>query len=199
MDSNYLREMARIADWLAEMFWNTPTKEGIEGFNDLRFDVLECNGEGIAAIEKSVEGLTDEARKDIAVDYTSLFVGYRPECPHPYQSVYSSPERTVLGDTRDSVLEFYQAVGYRPTEDANEPEDHISHELWLLSYLYTNAVHALEKGDPACADGLLKKAAEFKDTYLVQWAPRFCDDINDQASTDFYRGVSRLLAAFCEA
>jgi TorA maturation chaperone TorD len=100
----------------------------------------------------------------------------------------------MMGDARDSVLEFYNSVDFRiQSIEANEPEDHISHELWLLSFLYKEAARAQALSDSRLEKRALDAVSRFKAEHLDNWVSEFCDGITKHASTPFYQGVAQLL------
>lgn len=114
---------------------------------------------------------------DIALDFSELF--YNPlEHLLPYESAYlqltDSP--VVPDNVTDQVYAFYMKEGLLLDEGVNIVPDHISAELFFMSYLIeTNKRDSLK---------------EFLERHAIRWIPQFCDDLFESAGTDFYREVA---------
>lgn len=191
-----LSKAALSMDWLAKIFWKAPDEETIRAFPLTFFEEFEANEEGIYIVLKATEDTSLAALNELSIDHTALFAGYRSDSPHPYESVYRSQGRLLMGAPRDAVLGFYRNAGFSVEHDSDrEPEDHITYELRLLSFLYQNAAAMQSVGNGAAVEGLLENVRAFKRNHLAQWVPSFCADIAAQSKTDFYRGAALLLQA----
>lgn len=137
---------------------------------------------------------------DLAVDYAKVFLGAGKTeselCAYPYESVYTSPERLLMQDARDEVLEKYREFGLDKSKDLNEPEDHISFELEFMGKLCVLTREALAAEDDSKVSFYLNEQKRFLADHLLNWIPEFCGDIEKHGNTDFYKGIARITEAF---
>lgn len=98
----------------------------------------------------------------------------------PMESAYLHPSELPImtSNVSESLYGFYLREGLILDENMNIPYDHISAELFFISYL-------IEAG----RTGSLK---EFLEDHAIMWIPRFCDDLYERASTDFYQEVASI-------
>lgn len=193
-DFNNLRNVAQLTDLMARVFWNVPDEGLLKIFKTFISEVFNPDEESIRLISEATNVMLEESFMEIAVDYTSLFASYHLDSPHPYESVYRNKKGLLMGDIRDAVLECYKATSYQvESGEVNEPEDHISHELWFISYLFNRAADAQEQSDATLAQKSLDDASSFRNEHLSKWIPQFSNDISRQAKTGFYRGIAILL------
>ena len=189
-----LKNTARLTDLLAWALWNVPDEDLLGAFHAFISVIFNPDEESVRLISEASGVISEEGLLEIAVDYTSLFASYQLDSPHPYESVYRDEEGLLMGDTRDAVLECYRAAGYQvKSGEVNEPEDHISHELWFISYLLNKAADAREQSNTALVSKTIENATSFCNDHLSKWVPQFSDDINRQAKTGFYQGIALLL------
>jgi len=157
-------EIADTYKFLAEMFMRPPDINMVEHFQDVFQTDLE------------------ESLQDIVDDYAQLF--FDPE-EHllPHEAAYSDLQDTLLlhGDVSSMVYDSYLKEGL-VLEDASTAPDHISTELFFLSYL-------IESGKKEGLKNFLIKHA-------VRWIPQFCDDLYESASTEFYRELAAITKDF---
>lgn len=136
---------------------------------------------------------------DLAVDYARVFLGAgqgEKDGAYPYESVYTSPERLVMQDARDQVLELYRKEGLGPSEGMLEPEDHLSLELEFMAYLSKRAADALQAGDREGALMAIEKQQEFLENHLLSWVPAFCEDVQRLSREPFYQAFARITAGY---
>lgn len=122
-------------------------------------------------------------------EFTRLFLG-GPAMVHPYQSVYLDTiniggvlfNGLMMGESAERVKAFYSEYGFGKT--VNLPEDHLAFELAFLGRL-----HSLyeDTGENIYLVG----AKNFLEEHLIRWAPRFCDDLYENA--DLYRPVAKIV------
>lgn len=135
---------------------------------------------------------------DLAVDYARVFLGagiYEGTVAHPYESVYTSPERLIMQEARDEVLALYRSKGLDKIDSLDVPEDHIALEFEYMSFLCQETLDAMEK-DVERTSTLLKEQKDFLEKHLLNWIPEFCSDIEKCASTDFYNGIAKLTRGY---
>ena len=167
-------------NWLADAFWNVPSSDLLERFNADAFVHAGYNAQLVDGLRNAIESMDEAALHDAAVDHTMMFALGTENAPLPYESVYSGSDRQLMKPERDEVYALYQRYGYVPmSDDVQEPEDHVSHELRFLAYL-------LESGNEDVIQDFLADHAN-------RWIPLFAQEVNDQADTAFYKSISQLM------
>lgn len=166
--------------WLAEAFWNVPTADLLDRFNAEAFIGAGYCAADVDGLRQTIEEMDETALHDAAVDHTSLFALSTDQAPLPYESVYSGSDRQLMKPERDQVFALYQQHGFVPvSDDTQEPEDHISHELRFLA-------HLLETDNDAAINVFLAE-------HTNRWFPLFAQEVKDQANTPFYKAITELM------
>jgi TorA maturation chaperone TorD len=135
---------------------------------------------------------------ELASDYANLFLNAGSLPAHPYESVYTSPDRLLMREEWDKVREMYAAAGLKRSPECREPEDHIALEMEFMRHLCFRTAAAIEEGRVEMVGAHLRSQREFLGNHLLRWAPRFCRDLVRNASTGFYRALGHLVSDFLE-
>lgn len=167
-------DRTRQADMLAD--WPLPSSEPTT--------------RGLTAWQRSANAAEDE--RAVRRDHRRLFVGPGPLLAPPYESVHRSEDRLVFEEQTRQVRAVYAHHGLAAPRLDRDPDDHIGLELDLLATLSLRAMDALEAGDPATVAELQLAQRTFLADHLLRWAPGLMVAIEEQADTDFYRGVGAL-------
>jgi TorA maturation chaperone TorD len=138
----------------------------------------------------------DQVRLELAMEYADLFLGLKGKPPHPSESVYRSKAHIMFQGPRDEVLSTYWKAGVDTVKEFKEPEDHIAIELQFMEYLCRKTREALERNEVQEAGKLLQAQEKFIDDHLAKWVPQFTKDVEETATTDFYKGVAYITDAF---
>lgn len=147
------------------------------------------------AAELSPDDL-DAVRADVVADFSALFLGMSANPVSPYESVHTSSKRIMMQESRDQVVALYQAEGFRRSAQINLPEDHIGFELEFMTCLCRKEADALQAADAAAAGSAIGAQKAFLSDHLLAWVPQFCDDVERQARTGFFRGLAQTLRGF---
>ncbi|MFN3479651.1 MAG: molecular chaperone [Thermodesulfovibrionales bacterium] len=118
----------------------------------------------------------------IRMEFLSLFSDHQLS---PHESLYNYPPHELprlWGKATEEVEAFYNSVGLTIDEEISLIPDHISAELFFMSYLVENK--------------LLKEQKLFMEKHLLQWVPAYCEELEKHASTTFFREVAILLKEF---
>jgi TorA maturation chaperone TorD len=189
----------KLTLWLADIYWTTPRLElihAIKSLQDEQNDESESTiCQSIAELSRSIDTLSQEALSMIAVDYTSLFcgTGANEEAPFPYESIYLGEQRLLMQSPCGNVNRIYVANNYQPNQSiSNEPADHISFELGYVAYLLDNACAAMRRSQKRRAHEFLAQKNLFMQQHLQRWLPRFCEEVRQQAATEFFRQTAVL-------
>ncbi len=128
-----------------------------------------------------------ETLGEIKEDFTRLLWG--PEAPlQPYEGlyVYDEKEGPVLwGKTSMSVMQAYASAGLAMQDELSYPPDHIAIEFIFVSYLMENQ--------------LVDELIEFFENHIMKWVPKFCEQLEKEASTEFFKDIARLTKEIIEA
>jgi TorA maturation chaperone TorD len=158
-------------------------------------------GDGYALMQKFADSVRSsdpsELENQLAAEYAHLFLNAGAVAHvFPYESVYTSTDRLLMQEARDQVLEAYGSEGLKKVSDFKEPEDHIALELEFMAHLCRSTAGALETGEHVKALTYIAKQKVFLETHLLNWIPRFCDDLEQIAWSDFYRAVAQMTKQF---
>jgi TorA maturation chaperone TorD len=143
----------------------------------------------------------EEVLTELAVDRTRILRGTgHTDMKPPYEGLYKKGVRfedSVLGLRR-----FYRKAGLVPDETVSDSADYLSVELDFMRQLCRReeSLHLREgeAGEPVTKTIVRTIALqeEFLRLHLGSWVKEFCSAVGKHASTDFYRGVARILDAY---
>jgi anaerobic sulfite reductase subunit A len=163
----------------------------------------KCEDEELSAgyrmMEEYLHRSEQNPRTELSEDYARIFGGTglaKGEAAHPYESIYSSPERVIVQEVRDRVAAVYDAKGLQKADALDLPEDHIALELEFMAYLCTEAQNFFSSKNRGALAACLIEQKEFLAQHLLNWVPAFCADIQDYAGTDFYKAVAKITNGF---
>ena len=195
-----LRARESIYSLLSRLYHSEVSSELLRNIFDAPVN-YEDAGDGYALMRKFADSVRGSGPRDVedqlAMEYAHLFLN-AGNTAHvsPYESVYSSADRLIMQEARDQVLAAYRLEGLERVFDFKEPEDHIAIELEFMAHLCRNAARALEAGDHPSVGAHMDKQRAFLESHLLSWVPRFCDDLEQSAWSDFYRAVARITKNF---
>lgn len=142
--------------------------------------------------ESNRGGISDAAFDDLRADYTHLFIGPGDVKVAPWESVHFSDDRLIFQKETLQVREWYRRFGLQLQRLHNEPDDHIGLELEFVAHLAQLALGALEKNSPELLEQLLDAQRAFLSEHLLQWGYKFCGEVEENAHTEFFKGIARL-------
>ena len=122
-------------------------------------------------------------------DYTALFIQRTVSKAYPWESVYTTHDHTLFGETTLEVQSIYRSFDIELGTCANEPQDHIGLEFMFLSILSERGIEALDAGDTAEAERLAKTIASFLSQHIEVFANDFLSVVEAKAQTDYYKAV----------
>jgi TorA maturation chaperone TorD len=138
------------------------------------------------------------AYRDIHIEYTRLFVGPRHLPAPPYESVYRSPDKLMMQDETMSVRAAYAQSGFRVARIQHVPDDSVGIELEFMCAMNKATGDALREKDCTRALTLAVAQQEFCNDHLLQWVPKFCDDIFTSSTSEFWQNVAVFTREFIQ-
>ena len=121
--------------------------------------------------------------QEVRYDYADLFLNTGKNPAFPYESSYISDMPLTMQQPVVDMRAALSNAGMRKNPDYKDLEDHICVELALMRCLVEKDLAQFE----------------FLDARLSSWTSKFCEVLNQAATTDFYRGLAELTDSFIAA
>jgi TorA maturation chaperone TorD len=137
-------------------------------------------------------GLSASDFQNLKTDYTRLFIGLDTLPTAPWESVYFNRERLVFQEQTIQVRDWYSRFGLQVEKINREPDDHIGLELLFVSHLASLALQTVEQGDEKRLEELLQAQRDFLSEHVLRWGLVWARLVEQNALTDFYRGLAHL-------
>jgi TorA maturation chaperone TorD len=144
--------------------------------------------------QESKEGISDQGLTDLKADYIRLFVGVGKTIAPPWESVHLNENRMIFQEQTLQVREWYRRFGVESENLYREPDDHIGLELAFLAHLAQLGLQALEENDEIKFGQTLQAQRQFISEHPLKWAPSWCELVEENAKTDFYRGLAKIIS-----
>ena len=204
MNNSQLEALAGLniaSHFFYRAFHQAPTKDFVTALHSgelIKHWPLELSDEkstsGARLISNSLNTITEDFVKALALDYAGLFVGPNKLKAAPWGSVYLSEEQTTCGESTLAIKAFYRECGIEIDTGENEPEDHIGLIFAFLAHLTDQALEDASREDSAeeRVQPWLCATQSFLTDHVLTWAPRFFAIMRENAGTDFYKGISLL-------
>lgn len=118
------------------------------------------------------------------------------ECP-PYEMQYGT-EGGIQSQT-DVLIQlggFYETFGFEmPKERGRERVDHISVELFFMSYCFYREAYGIENGHDEKKIAVLRSTSKkFMRNHIGRWIPLFCIFASRKAERGLYKDIVDILA-----
>ncbi|MCF8105543.1 MAG: molecular chaperone TorD family protein [Desulfohalobiaceae bacterium] len=153
------------------------------------------SSEMAAAAGQVLSELEDGDGQELLREYSRLFVGPFELGAPPFGSVYLESEGLMMGRSTVEVDRIYRETGLEMSPDFRSPPDHVAAELEFLAYLCFREGNSQ---DPQEAQFYRRRLGLFLQNHIGAWFPLFADKVEENASRDFYPGLSRLTRRLLE-
>jgi TorA maturation chaperone TorD len=137
-------------------------------------------------------GIDDRAMQELNDDHIRLFIGIGRVLAPVWESVHLSTEHLIFQEPTLQVRRWYRRFGLQAEELNREPDDHIALEMAFIAYLANLGAQAQESGDKEEFERLFQAQREFASQHLLKWALVWCQQVIENAHTDFYQGIAWL-------
>lgn len=152
----------------------------------------------VAAYLKKDDAAGQDAYDRLHWDYTRMFVGpYKLPAP-PWESAYLNEQRLLFQKETLQVRYAYLKYGFRPRHFRQEADDHLGLELDFMFQLAKMALEKLKAGDLFGLSELVNDSRAFLEAHLLKWVPDLTRDVVENADTDFYKGMAKILHGYLE-
>lgn len=192
---------AQIYQWFSQQFltelseepWRALSQDQLAPF----FELLAENGlkAEVQAYTEAVQQLHqrygDQARVRLASDFTHAFLLSGRDSALPYASAYEADaDGQLYGVATQVMKQFLQDSGLSVTSDFNEPEDHLSVYLAVLSAM------AAQFSAPL-AQTQLEQQLDFMNQAVLPWLPQFVAAVQKVSlHGEVYPCLAQLLLAY---
>ncbi|MBU8879632.1 molecular chaperone TorD family protein [Bacillus sp. FJAT-29790] len=204
----YARQYAY--DILRRFFLEEPSKAFLKEFvqiNMIDFFPFKEDSEGIQEGIKDIKAFLsshdvvniERHYQKLHWDYTRMFIGPFEVPTPPWESSYVGKHGLLFQETTMNIRKRYEKYGIEVRGFNVEPDDHIGFELdfiYHLNELCFKAADPMEEWGLPELRQLLIEQKNFVDTHLLSFVPTFSQGVINEADTDFYRGLAKILHQF---
>jgi TorA maturation chaperone TorD len=141
---------------------------------------------------KNRNGISQADFLNLQADYTRLFVGVGRVLAPLWESVYFNENRMVFHEQTLQVRKWFRRFNLEAEKMNAEPDDHIGLEMTFVAHLANLALKVLDQGDHEKLEEYLEAQRDFLSQHLLKWGPAWCNLVEEQAHTDFYKGLAKL-------
>ena len=193
-----LEKREKTFEFLSRLFRVEADQDLLDNMLKMKFPAKSENKDvekGYSLIRKFLGTVDANSLTDLAIDYVRTFIGSGNDgfsAAYPFESVYTSPKRLMMQDSRDEVLVIYHAAGLEKQESWKEGEDHIALELEFIAILTKRAIKAYKDGDEERCAYLMLQQKNFIEDHIKPWFPMLAEDMRKFSNTDFYTGLAYL-------
>lgn len=142
----------------------------------------------------------DELLEALSVEYTRLFINsFEGVLANPYESVYKSHDKNVMGQASLDVLKIYRDYGLELSRGYKEPPDHIAVEMEFMAYLIAKEIPLLDPSSGlSAAQPYISGQQKFLKDHLCSWGHLFFDKVLVNTENAFWKDIARIGNAFLE-
>lgn len=211
LDLEYVFQARQFAyDVLRRFFIEEPSRDYLKKFVEESlidlFPFIEDSQEIKAGTEEVKEYFSnfdvvnnDEHYEDLHWDYTRMFIGPFELPAPPWESVYVRKDGLLFQENTMAIRNLYQNFGYEIKDINLEAEDHVGLELDFMFHLNKLCLDACQKNNFSARSNVIYLAEEqsqFLENHLLAFIPQFTQKVVNNAQTQFYSGMSKLLRSY---
>ncbi|MDO4291356.1 MAG: molecular chaperone TorD family protein [Eggerthellaceae bacterium] len=194
---DFLNADAQTYRFLSQMFFKELNDEAIDALAAEEWPEDTGNAHldrGYELLRRYFAFSGSDRRGQLAVEYARVFLAAgvftrEARTAVPYESVFTSEDRGMMGDARDDVAAHFAEDGFLVNPELHEPEDHVAFELEYLSVMSERAAKLLEEGERDAFARNVQRQIEFIEKHLLNWIGALHDAAKEYAKTTFYTGM----------
>ncbi|MHB1421032.1 MAG: TorD/DmsD family molecular chaperone, partial [Bacillota bacterium] len=145
----------------------------------------------------------DKLMRDMVIEYTRLFLGPGKHIS-PHESVYVSgfgsagagSKGQLWGEATVQVQEQIEGWGFNLGDTQQRIPDHIAVEMELMYHLTGKETESWAAGEVEEARKYQQQQKKFLEEHLCRWVENFCNLVEDQSDSRFYRGIAGITRQF---
>jgi TorA maturation chaperone TorD len=199
----YLVGEAMVFDLLGRILYNEPTVEELESlataepFNSIPFGADNEESQlGLGLLcqwqNRNKDKLDTGEFERLKKDYFYLFQGVGVPLATIWESVYFTKDRTIFSARTLQVREWYRRYSLQAELKNREPDDHLGLELQFVSHLASLAASAVRDKNAKRMREILADQHKFIEDHPFAWVNLWCDAVQRNAETDFFKGIAYL-------
>lgn len=179
----------KVCSWILKGKWTEEIKEALKLLTEGGFE------EPLQSLKDFFKGEREAISLEVAREYTRLFINAFPHVvAPPYGSVYMEKDGQVYGKFTSEVVSFYHETGFTLKGDLHDLPDHIAHELEFMGILANRESQATSSEKIR----LEEMQIDFFSRFLLPWVPVFCEKIEGNSHSPFYRHLGQLTREFIQ-
>lgn len=133
-------------------------------------------------------------------EWERMFRGHGESFVSPYESVHTTKDALVFGESSEQVRGWYADFGVTAPREGREPDDHIGLEINFLGLVLGAAHDADTHGDSELAHTFTNLAARFAHQHPVAWArDAIARPLETESGSRIYGPVGTLLMSVLNA
>jgi TorA maturation chaperone TorD len=197
-NSDILKGYRMLLYFAGSFVLNEPTENSIQDLvaEDIfkKMPVKSNNPNYILASSflNNINSSKEIAFDEILADHLNLFSDTGIKKAPPYESYYRSEDHTLNQESAREVNHTYRTYGWVSALGGEVSDDHIGIELQFLNLMLEKY---FELDDGACHRELTKDIKKFIELHIQPWIKLWNHDIQQNALSDFYKGVGYLVVA----
>jgi TorA maturation chaperone TorD len=131
-------------------------------------------------------------------EYTRLFLGPTDLEAPPWESIYTSTQRTLFQESTLEVRNAYRAQGFLPAEYPRVADDHLALECAFMAQLGERIKNSYCEGSSEKIRAALEASQQFLTKHLLVWMPDYAIDVAKATEVAFYPIMAKLAKEYME-
>lgn len=185
--------------FLGHVLYDEPSREFMLRLSEMGLaELIASENEGsqkslLSAAIMEFEQYAECDWQSLKEDHARLFTNSGRILAYPWESVYRNREHVLYDEHTLAVQQFYATWGMQLANQNRGPADHIGLACMFLSEL---SQRMIEKRDREKRKKCLAAQQEFLQEHILTYAGKFCDLLEKEARTDFYRGLAGFMHVY---
>ncbi|MBQ9021005.1 MAG: molecular chaperone TorD family protein [Eggerthellaceae bacterium] len=137
----------------------------------------------------------EEVLHELRIDWAHMYMGDKPRVTNTeglwrFRAEGRDTVRMINRYTNE-VADFMRECGVKRQQQYNDCIDYIENECDFAAFLANGPEYLAEMGKDN-----IELLGDFMDDHMLKWAPGFCEDVQREAQTPYYRALAALMGVF---